>query len=404
MEKKKIKKILALGLFLVILAFYMEKADQVLDQGYNLDRKMPGEGDEEVSLILSPEDMDDIKLTVTVKEEILSARETRECIKKAKSEIDKTFCREDEELSHVSKGVNPKDSYADGLVEATWTFSSYEIVDSSGNIIKDKLSDEGEIVEVIVELSCNEMKELYQFSFVVYPQDKNEIEKLISKVKEEIDVRQDIDGTDKLALPKEIDGRALTWREPKKHMVIKILFLELIIFVLYFLSIEEKKRENLKKLKAEMELDYSEIVSKMAILMGSGMSIKQAWSRITARYLDEREKNSECYKAVYEEMLRTLREISDGEKEVQAYQNFGERVGINCYHRFSRILISSLQKGNREVCAVLEAEAEEAFEKRKLLARKLGEEASTKMLLPLMLMMIVVIAIVVAPAIVSFKS
>jgi 1,4-dihydroxy-2-naphthoate octaprenyltransferase len=47
-------------------------------------------------------------------------------------------------------------------------------------------------------------------------------------------------------------------------------------------------------------------------------------------------------------------------------------------------------------------ETETAFEERRTLARKLGEEAGTKMLFPLMLMMGIVMAIVLMPAIFEF--
>ena len=39
-----------------------------------------------------------------------------------------------------------------------------------------------------------------------------------------------------------------------------------------------------------MMLDYSEVVSKLLILMGAGMSLKQSWNTISARYSDKRKK------------------------------------------------------------------------------------------------------------------
>lgn len=402
MEKKKIKQMVLLGILLVVLAFYMEKTDKVLDDGYKLNRKLPGEGDQDVSLILSPDDMDDIDYTVTVKEEILSQEKTIELIEKAKKEIDKSFCSNGEELNHVTEKVNPKGSYAGGLVDAEWVFSDYEIMDSKGNLIKDKLSDEGKIVSAEVELSCNETKELYEFSFVVYAKSKNRTEKLISKVNEEIEKQLSKSGTNVLSLPKEIEGTKLSWKQPKQHLPLKIFALEVIMAVLYVFSKKENEKKERLRIQAQMELDYSDVVSKMAILMGSGMSVKQAWNRISARYLDERTKNCKAQRAIYEQMVITMREINDGENEIKAYQKFGEITGLSCYHRFSRILVSSLQKGNKEICQTLEQEAQEAFENRRMIARKLGEEAGTKMLLPLMLMMVIVIAIVIAPAIVSF--
>ena len=52
---------------------------------------------------------------------------------------------------------------------------------------------------------------------------------------------------------------------------------------------------------------------------------------------------------------------------------------------------------------ILTREAEDAFEDRKNLAKKLGEEAGTKLMIPLFLMLIVVFAIVIIPAFLSIK-
>ena len=51
----------------------------------------------------------------------------------------------------------------------------------------------------------------------------------------------------------------------------------------------------------------------------------------------------------------------------------------------------------------MEQESENALEERKALACKLGEEAGTKMLLPLMMMLGIVIAIIMIPAMLSFQ-
>ncbi len=48
--------------------------------------------------------------------------------------------------------------------------------------------------------------------------------------------------------------------------------------------------------------------------------------------------------------------------------------------------------------SVLEAEMEAAFEQRKNLARRLGEEASTKLLLPLFMMLLIVMVMITVPA------
>ena len=52
---------------------------------------------------------------------------------------------------------------------------------------------------------------------------------------------------------------------------------------------------------------------------------------------------------------------------------------------------------------ILEVEAVESFEERKELAKRIGEEAGTKLLFPMILMLLIVLVIVIVPAFLSFK-
>ena len=47
-------------------------------------------------------------------------------------------------------------------------------------------------------------------------------------------------------------------------------------------------------------------------------------------------------------------------------------------------------------------EAEEAMEDRRQLAKKMGEEAGTRLLFPMILMLLVVLVILIVPAVLSF--
>ena len=52
---------------------------------------------------------------------------------------------------------------------------------------------------------------------------------------------------------------------------------------------------------------------------------------------------------------------------------------------------------------MLKLEAIQAFEERKAKARRLGEEAGTKLLLPMFLMLAIVLVIVIVPAFLSVQ-
>ena len=107
-------------------------------------------------------------------------------------------------------------------------------------------------------------------------------------------------------------------------------------------------------------------------------------------------------KVAYEGIVKMNRRMQEGENEKKAYQEFASEMKNVSYHRLIRLLIGNLEKGSRGMCAVLEQESKQAYEQRVLRAKKAGEEASTRMLMPLMLMMLVVMTIVMAPAMVDF--
>jgi len=66
-------------------------------------------------------------------------------------------------------------------------------------------------------------------------------------------------------------------------------------------------------------------------------------------------------------------------------------------------LEQNLKKGTKGLAQMLENESLEAFEERKNIAKRLGEEAGTKLLAPMAIMLIIVMIIVIVPALLSFS-
>jgi hypothetical protein len=87
-----------------------------------------------------------------------------------------------------------------------------------------------------------------------------------------------------------------------------------------------------------------------------------------------------------------------------AYEQYGRRTGLIPYIKFSSLISQNLKKGNRGFTELLMKEAIEAFEDRKETAKRLGEEAGTKLLIPMMIMLIIVFLIILVPAFWSFGA
>ncbi|MDO4842640.1 MAG: hypothetical protein Q3982_08210, partial [Phoenicibacter congonensis] len=73
------------------------------------------------------------------------------------------------------------------------------------------------------------------------------------------------------------------------------------------------------------------------------------------------------------------------------------------YSKLSTLLVSNIKKGNSELLRALQEEADRSFEERRSIARQMGEEAGTKLLLPMMIMLGVTLVIIMIPAYFSFS-
>lgn len=131
------------------------------------------------------------------------------------------------------------------------------------------------------------------------------------------------------------------------------------------------------------------------------MTVRTAWERIALDYQEVKEKGGEVRPA-YEEMLQTYYQMRSGTPEGKAYEEFGRRCILQPYLKLAGLLEQNRKTGTKNLRHLLQIEMSDAFEQRKNLARRQGEEAATKLLIPLFLMLGVVMVIVVVPAFLTF--
>lgn len=402
-NKKRMIQIGIICVLFLVMAGYVEVTERNVDENNRVIRASPGRHGQRLELQLDAGDvLNEYSYSVDIPAEAVTKADAQQFFLQAEQEIDENFYAQGDSAEHVSHAVNMRSYYADHMVSAEWSFDSYQYIDIDGKIREENLK-ENAIVQASVRLSCGKYEKEYAFSFMVVHPKLTETEQLLTDIQNVITMEGSKEGETYFHLPQQVDGVTLEWREPKQYLLIKVLFFEIVIIVLLYFVVQERKRTEEKERQDQMRLDYAEFVNKLLILLGSGMSLKQSLNRISARYLDKRQKKQTKKRFLYEELLVTNYEIQDGESERRAYQKFGERTGLSCYHRLVRILIQNLQTGNRGLCELLGQEATVALEERKALAKKLGEEAGTKMLLPLIMMLGIVIAIIMVPAMQSFS-
>ena len=200
-------------------------------------------------------------------------------------------------------------------------------------------------------------------------------------------------------LPKEINGKKVTWEKQKDSSG---SFLSGMCFIaavaLMILKSREEMNQMLKR-REQMLMDYPGLVMKFTLLIQAGMSVRKAFRKLS---IDYRKRNDKRVHYAYEEILVMCYEMDTGISEAEAYRRFGERCGQVKYKTFSTLLIQNLQKGSHHLSDILEKESMEAWDERKRKARVLGEAAATKLLLPMGVMLMIVMAIIMIPACLTF--
>ena len=201
-----------------------------------------------------------------------------------------------------------------------------------------------------------------------------------------------------LSLPGEQDGKRLSYREAETADYRAVPLLGLALAGLLIVREREQEREKEKKREQELLLDHAELVSKLMVFIGAGMTVRSAWERTVKDYEAGLAHGRLKPRAAYEEMRQTYYQLVNGMPEGAAYREFGRRCRLQPYLKLSSLLEQNRKAGAKNLRSILRTEMEDAFELRKNLARRMGEEAGTKLLLPLFLMLGIVMVMIMVPA------
>ena len=277
-------------------------------------------------------------------------------------------------------------------------------MDIYGQIQEGKPDKDGTLVTLKAVLTYREKKEaqaLYECRIMVYPETLRGRDAFIKGIQEKIkeeNVNKETEPV--LTLPKEIGEDAVYFYPVMETRGFVLLAMSAMMPVFLYALDRQNKEKASEERRRQLRMDYPEIVSKLALLLGAGMTVKRAWKKITE---DAYKRGDGCVRYVYEEMQYTCREMESGIMESEGYERFGRRCGLKEYIRLGALLSQNLRKGTKGMNTLLRLEAVQAFEERKSGAKQLGEEAGTKLLMPMFLMLAVVLVIVIVPAFLSIQ-
>lgn len=403
---KKLLKPLLLFLAGVIggtALFVLDLQDSELPKGYFLERPRMGQGNREEELEVHWEHGRE-KISVFVEEQKLSREEIREYLEQTAAGLDTWILGENPDAEHIKTPLKlPREM--DGLpLSIEWSIPSESPVHSDGSLRQQELPREGVVTKLTAKLQWEEEVLLRTFYLRVYPPDITEKEQFFQALWRAVEQKgQDSGYKEQQELPRKAGDIQLSWKRPVNKRGISILLLGAAGAVFQVLAGRREAEKKEEKKRAQMEMDYPEIVSKLKLYMEAGLTCRAAWVKIAGDYQEKRKNGQARLRYAYEEMVKTGYEMQSGVGELRAYERFSDRCQAPCYKKLTGLLIQNVRKGTRGLGAMLETEMWQAFQERKSLARRQGEEAGTRLLLPMVGMLGVVMVIVIAPALMSMQ-
>lgn len=402
---KQLGNAIALLYFGNILAFAIclsSLSEKSISDGLLINRNDYGGGERSVVVDIYADD----ELIMDAEEIRVSERQyTQEEIEIKFGEIgeylEKAIIGKNKSLDYVTQDLVFPDSVPGYPVSIEWELSDYSVIGRSGEIYEDNTKEEGTVIDITAIMTYFQVQGEHVFHAAIYPREKDQKEIFLDNVRNEIMnfERQSVFAENSV-LPSRVDDVVLSYEEiTNKDSVALLIIIAMSCVFVYGLG-EQNINKQLKKREEQLLMDYPQIVDKITLLLGAGMTIRSAIEKLGNDYT-ARKRNSER-RYSYEELLLCVRELESGISEGEAYVKFGNRCGLLPYIKFGALLSQNLKRGTSGLLEILENEERDAFENRKALARKLGEEAGTKLLLPMALMLIVVLVIVIIPAFLTF--
>lgn len=387
-------------LFLILAAVFLESDDRRI-AGNELERPAYGEEVRETELSLALEGQDqELAIPIQLHPRRLTAARLQELFEDVSRELDARIIGENSSLDEIRTDLNLVSGVEmeEGLVSVEWMLEPSDLVDSTGALLREP-EKEGELVHLKAVMGFQGETGTYERYARVYPPVYTEEDALVKsskKLLEEADQKNPYSAVVKL--PEQMNGKEAVWRRPKESVLGSLSILLLILLIGLFVRKTRNVVWQVEQRRRQLILDYPSMVYKLTMLLGAGMTIRGAFFRLAGEY--ERRKGTKRY--VYEEMCMVCHEIHSGVPESVAYEAFGKRCGHAAYRKLGSVLSQNLKKGSQGLVPLLEREALMTLEERRGAVRKLGEEAGTKLLIPMILMLIVVLAILIIPAIMSF--
>jgi tight adherence protein C len=143
--------------------------------------------------------------------------------------------------------------------------------------------------------------------------------------------------------------------------------------------------------RQEIVMELPELLSKLLLMVNAGENVMRALTRIV-------EQKKESQNPLYVELIASIEMMKRGESLSHALEEMGRRCAVPEVKLFATTLLINARRGGDAFVPALRELTRQMWDKRKAIARTLGEQASSRLAFPLTLVFLLIMVLVGAPA------
>ena len=384
--------IVVCGVVMSVVLWIKDEMDtRIVDN--QLIRNALGDGTKHIQLV-AEDGEESYDIPINLSERCYSVEELTKMSEEAMSILETQILGENQSFDRIEYDMRFVDSVNGYPFTVEWrTDDTY--MDDTGRLVQHTIAVPV-LMELTAVLSCESFEIEYDISVRIFGKavQPGASERLSAQISE-LEAASRLDQN--MTLPSSLESRHIEWRYKRHYRGLLVLAVTPVLAIFIYYGKDRDLHKQVQEREEQMRMDYPEIVSALALLLGAGMTVPNAWNKIAKDYRKRREEGG-GKRYAYEEMLLAVYEMESGTTQAKAYERFGRRCRIPSYNKLSTMLAQNLKKGAANLTLLLKEEASDAFEQRKHSARKQGEQAGTKLLVPMMMFLGITMVIIMVPA------
>lgn len=338
---------------------------------------------------------------IMVEPQELSREEASRLEKEFWQKVSREILDDNVALDQVTQDLKLEETWEGYPFSVEWRSDAPEIISNTG-LVAEVRQEEGKNVVLEAKVTYGKHVWEHNLEISVIPAFMTEEEKMHKRLdavlqEEELASRKD----NAWKLPEEWEGQPVSWEEKTEDYSFLLWIMAMAAAFAVFFLMDKDLHDKLEKRTSGMREAYPLIVNKMLLYLSAGMTVRGAYQRIAEIYLITVKEGGMTHPA-YEEMVFTCHELQAGVSEGAAYEQFGKRSGLLEYIRFSSLLAQNIKKGSNTLLVRLREEAEKSIVEQFNMKKQAGEEAATKLLIPMMMMLGIVMVLIMIPAFSAF--